>query len=84
MGIGSTLYLSLSVSFFCKSASWSLSSPDTKLSENIWFVWSRASYSVGKWRCYHAGQTTTEDRATQLMDTERWVSQCKTCIYPLE
>ena len=50
-----SLYLS-----FCKYLSRSLSSPDDKLSENIWFVWSRTSYSgdiwlkVGRrWRCDH-------------------------------
>ena len=39
------------------------------LSENIWFVWSKTSYSGDKRRCYQAGQTnkqmTMEDRATQ-------------------
>ena len=34
-----SLYLS-----FCKSSSRSMSSPDDKLSENIWFAWSRTSY----------------------------------------
>ena len=40
-----------------------------KLSENIWFVWSKTSYSGDKWRCYRCGtgQTTSEDRATQLL-----------------
>ena len=36
-----SLYLS-----FCKSLSRSLSSSDDKLSENIWFVWSRTSYLI--------------------------------------
>ena len=49
--IGSTVCVSLS---FCKSSSWSLSSPDDKLSENIWFVWSRTSYRVE----INAGQST--------------------------
>ena len=51
--------LSLSLAFE-KSSSLSLSSPDDKLSENIWFVWSRTSYSGDKWlkvgrrrRCHH-------------------------------
>ena len=40
------------------------------------------------WRCHHVGQTnkqtTTyiEDRATQLMDTERWVFQCQLSVLP--
>ena len=48
---------------FCMSSSWSLSSLDNKLTENIWFVWSRTSYSGDKWRCFHAGQPKREDRA---------------------
>ena len=39
----------LSLSFyssFCKSLFWSSLSPDDKRSENIWFVWSRRSYSA--------------------------------------
>ena len=31
------------------SSSRSLSSPDDKLSENIWFVWSKTSYDGDKW-----------------------------------
>ena len=61
--------------YFCKSSSQSLSSPDDKLSENIWFVWSRTSYSGDKWRCHHAdGRTnkqTSENRATQSLDSVR-------------
>ena len=38
-----SLYLS-----FCKSPSRSLSSPDDKLSENIWFVWSETVEKVEK------------------------------------
>ena len=34
---------------FCKYSSRSLSSPDDKLSENIWFVWSKTSNSGDKW-----------------------------------
>jgi len=34
------------------------------LSENIWFVWSKTSYSGGKRRCYQAGQTTNERQTT--------------------
>ena len=54
--------VSLSLSF-CKYSSRSLSSPDDKLSENIWFVWSRTSYSGDEWlkvgrrgRCYHGDE----------------------------
>ena len=42
---------------------------DHILIENIWFVWSKTSYSGDERRCYNAGQTTNErtfeDRATQ-------------------
>ena len=52
-----------------------MSSPDDKLSENIWFVWSRTSYGGDKWRCRHAdGRTnerTSEYSATQSMDSVR-------------
>ena len=55
----------------------SLSSPDDRLSENIWFVWSRTSYSGDKWlkvgrrrRCHHGdNRTESENRACQLIDT---------------
>ena len=56
--------LSLHVSF-CKSSSRSLSSPDDKLSENIWFVWSRTSYSGYKlWE--GEGQPTKQVKIEQL------------------
>ena len=55
----------VSLSFF-KYPSRSLSSPDDRLSENIWFVWFRTSYSGDKWlkvgggmRCYHGDRQTT-------------------------
>ena len=42
-----SLYLSS-----CKSSSRSMSSPDDKLSENIWFAWSRISYGgLGSTSC---------------------------------
>ena len=74
-----SLSLSLYLSF-CKYSSRSLSSPDDKLSENIWFVWSRTSYSREKWlkvgrrrRCHHGDRQTnkqpSENRASQLIDT---------------
>ena len=43
--------------YFCKSLSRSMSSPDDKLSENIWFVWSRTSYGGDKWRCHAWSRT---------------------------
>ena len=49
-----SLYLSS-----CKSSSRSMSSPDDKLSENIWFVWSRTSYGGDKWRCHAWSRTDT-------------------------
>ena len=64
-----SLYLS-----FCKSSSQSLSSPDDKLSKNIWCVWSRTSYGVDKWICHHADGRTieqTSESATQSVDTVR-------------
>ena len=41
------VYVWVSLSLYlssCKSLSQSMSSPDDKLSENIWFAWSRTSY----------------------------------------
>ena len=51
---------------------------DHILTENIWFVWSKTSYSGDKRRCHYAGRTdkrTSEDRATQPMEAGGWVSQ---------
>ena len=62
LSVSLSLYLS-----FCNSSSQSLSSPDDELSENIWFVWSRTSYSGDKWRCHHADGQTSEYSATQSM-----------------
>ena len=46
-----------------------------KLLENVWFVWSKSSYSGEKWRCYRCGrtddQTTSKYRATQLLICEK-------------
>ena len=42
--------------------------------ENIWFVWSKTSYSGDKWRCHGCrtyGRTNKEDSATQPMDCWR-------------
>ena len=48
---------------------------DHILTENIWFVWSRTSYSGDKWRCHRCGtndeRRTREDSATQPMDSWR-------------
>ena len=51
---------------------------DHILTENIWFVWSKTSYSGDERRCYQCGtndQTNIEDRATQPMEVGGWVSQ---------
>ena len=32
-----------------------------KLSENVWFVWSKTSYSGDKRRCHYAGRTNDHD-----------------------
>ena len=64
--------------YFCRSSSWSLSSPDDKLSENIWFVWSRTSYGGDKWRCHHADRRTNEQVKIELLSQWTvwdWVSQ---------
>ena len=67
-----SLYFYLS---FRKSSSWSLLSPDDKLSENIWLIWSRTSYTGNKCRfgweeeedvTMEKDERTSEDRATQL------------------
>ena len=60
---------------FCKYSSRSLSSPDDKLSENIWFVWSKTSYGGDKWRCHHGDGRTdgqpSEYSVTQSVDNVR-------------
>ena len=38
------------------------SSSDDKLSENIWFVWSKTSNDGDKWRCYHGDKRTTNNK----------------------
>ena len=37
-------------------------SQDHILTENIWFAWSKTSYSGDKRRCHQAGQTTTNEQ----------------------
>ena len=64
-----SLYLSLCVSLSLY-LSWVLLThcQDHILTENIWFVWSRTSYSGDKWRCYRCGtdeQTTNDERRTR-------------------
>ena len=49
--------LCLCICLFFKSSSWSMLSPDDKLSENNCFVWSRTSYGGDKWR-FHAWSRT--------------------------
>ena len=46
-----------------------LISLDQVLSENIWFVWSKPSYSGDKWRCYQGGTTNqpTKQRKIELL-----------------
>ena len=39
---------------------WSVDSGCHELSENVWFVWSKTSYSGDKWRCYRCGTDGTE------------------------
>ena len=45
---------------------------DHILTENIWFVWSKTSYSGDERRCHGCGtteqRTISEDRATQPME----------------
>ena len=31
-----------------------------KLLENVWFVWSKTSYSGDKWRCHRSGRTNKQ------------------------
>ena len=48
-----------------------------KLSENIWFVWSKRSYSGDKKGCHARGQRRTtecEDRA-RILETEFAISE---------
>ena len=66
-----SLYLSLCVSLSLY-LSWMLLThcQDRILTENIWFVWSRTSYSGDKWRCYRCGtdeQTTNEQGKIVLL-----------------
>ena len=63
LSLSLSLYLS-----FCKYSSRSLSSPDDKLSENIWFVWSKTSFDGDKWRCHQGDRKPSENRVkTELV-----------------
>ena len=53
------VFVCVLVSFSLYLLSRSMSSPDDKLSENIWFVWSRTSYGGDKWRCHAWSRTDT-------------------------
>ena len=42
------------------------------LSENIWFVWSKTSYSGDKRRCYQAGRRRTNDKQWKIGLLSLW------------
>ena len=42
-----------------------------KLSENIWFVWSKMSYSGDMEGCHACGRTTHDTRRTECEDSAR-------------
>ena len=50
-----------------------------ELSENVWFVWSKASYSGDKWRCYRCGTGRTYGQVNigllSFWSVRSWVSQ---------
>ena len=70
LSLSLSLYLSLCVSLSLY-LSWMLLThcQDHILTENIWFVWSRTSYSGDKWRCYRCG-TTNERTNKQTLKIE--------------
>ena len=81
LSLSLSLYLSLCVSLSLY-LSWMLLTHcrDHFLTENIWFVWSRTSYSGDKWRCHHAdGRQTSEYSATQSMDSVRLSFEITLC-----
>ena len=45
---------------------------DHILTENIWFVWSKASYSGDKRRCHYAGRTTTTNKQLKIELLSQW------------
>ena len=74
-----SLSLSLYLSF-CKYLSRSLSSPDDKLSENIWFVWSKTSFDGDKWRCHH-GDKQTNNRKVKIGLVSKSTKDCWTADF---
>ena len=58
----------MSLSFCFSLVSVSVDSGCDELSENVWFVWSKTSYSGD---VTDAGQITSKDRATQLLSCEK-------------
>ena len=61
---------------------------DHILTENVWILWSRTSYSGGKWRCYRCGTdvrtTTNEQGKIELLSQwmlDGWVSQFRKYKY---
>ena len=58
-----------------------------KLSENIWFVWSKTSYSGDKWRCHRCGTPNNgKIGLLSLWSVKRWVvqywtRQCQQCSF---
>ena len=83
MGLLSTLSFSLSLSLYlslCVSLylylSWMLLThcQDHILTENIWFVWSRTSYSGDKGRCYRCGtDVRTDDEQGKIELLSLWM-----------
>ena len=56
----------------------SVDSGSHKLSENVWFVWSKTSYSGEKWRCHRSGRTNKQQGKIELLSfwsVRSWVSQ---------
>ena len=49
-----------------------MSSPDDKLSENIWFVWSKTSYGGDKWKCHAWTQTDTHIQTCEYRARILW------------
>ena len=64
----------------CKSSSWSLSSPDGRLSENIWFVWSSISYSA----MYKNGDVNRWDKQQRTTKIELLVVFTTNRVYSVD
>ena len=52
------------------------------LSENIWFVWSKTSYSGDKRRCYQAGRTTNDEQWKIVLLSLWAVGRLSFAIFP--